>query len=72
MRARLLRVLRVSERPTPPPGSGDDPDVFRASRRYFHYTIISWFPKQLFALAGLLFSLAFFGSLELPFMQAEG
>ncbi len=72
MRERLLELLKVSERPTPPPGSGDSPEIFRASRRYFHYTVISWVPKQIAAFFGLLFSLAFFGSLETDFIQAEG
>ncbi len=72
MRERLLRWLRVSERPTPPPGSGTEPEIFRASRRFLYYTVIAWVPKQVAAFFGLLFSLAFFGSLDTDFLEAEG
>ena len=63
MRERLLRLLRVPERPDAPPGAGDSLETFRAAPGYFRYTVLMWFPKQVAALSGLLFSLAFFGSL---------
>lgn len=72
MRQRLLRLLRVSERPDPPPGSGASLATFRASQRYLYLSALKWFPKQLSALAGLLFALVFFGTIELPFFSAEG
>ena len=72
MRAALLRFFRVSERPTPPPGSGAEPEIFRASKRFLYYSIFAWVPKQIAAFMGLLASLAFFGSLEQPFVRAEG
>ncbi|MFQ5528263.1 MAG: PH domain-containing protein [Thermoanaerobaculia bacterium] len=63
MRERLLRFLRVPERPEPPPGAGDELETFRATRGFFHYSILMWFPKQIAAFTGLLFSLSFFGAM---------
>lgn len=75
MKERLLALLRVPERPDPPPGAGEALETFRAAPGFFYYSILAWIPKQAAALAGLLFSLVFFGSLDdsrLDFMQAEG
>ncbi|HEX9730785.1 MAG TPA: PH domain-containing protein [Thermoanaerobaculia bacterium] len=72
MKARLLRFLRVSEQPDPPPGAGEDLAVFRASRRYLWLSVLAWIPKQLWAVAGLVFALAFFGTIDTPFFEAEG
>ncbi len=72
LKRRLLALLKISERPDPPPGSGASVDVFRASRRYLHLTALAWLPKQLSALAGLFFALSFFGFLDTPFIRAEG
>ncbi len=72
MRERILALLAISERPEPPPGSGEALRTFRASRRFLHYSVLAWFPKQLAALIGLLFSLAFFGAFDQPFLRAEG
>lgn len=71
MRERLLRLLRLRERPDPPPGSGAL-ETFRASRRYLYLSAVAWFPKQLSALAGLVFALVFFGTIDAPFLRAEG
>lgn len=60
VRDRLLALLKVPERPDPPPGAGGQLETFRAERGFFHYSVLMWFPKQLAALAGLLFSLSFF------------
>jgi hypothetical protein len=60
MKRALLRFLRVTERPDPPPGSGPTLTVFRASERYFYFGAAGWLFKQVGALAGLLFSLALF------------
>ncbi|MCH7666278.1 MAG: PH domain-containing protein [Acidobacteria bacterium] len=75
MKERLLALLRVPERPDPPPGAGEALETFRAAPAFFYYSILAWIPKQAAALAGLFFSLAFFGGLDnqrIDFMQAEG
>ncbi len=72
MRRALLAFFRVSERPAPPPGSGAEPAIFRASKRYLYYTVLTWIPKQVAAFFGLLFSLAFFGSFDRELVRAEG
>lgn len=75
MRKRLLTILRVPERPDPPPGAGAELETFRAERGFFHYSVLMWFPKQVAAFAGLMFSLSFFGSLDngrFDFMEAKG
>ena len=46
--------------------------MFRASRRYFHYCILAWIPKQIATFFGLLFSLAFFGAIDQPFLRMGG
>ncbi len=70
MRQRLLEFLRVPEKPEPPPGAGANLETFRASRRYLYYSVLGWALKQAGALAGLVFSLAFFG-LGQPFVDIE-
>lgn len=60
MKQFLLRFLRVTERPDPPPGSGPTLTVFRASERFFYLGVFGWLVKQASALLGLLFSLALF------------
>jgi len=75
MKQRLLQLLRVPERPDPPPGAGDSLEMFRASPGYFRYSVLMWFPKQIAALSGLLFSLAFFGRLDngrFDLIEADG
>jgi hypothetical protein len=72
MRRRLLTLLRVPEHPQPPPGSEDGLLTFRASRRYLYYSALPWLFKQLSALAGLLFSLALLGKIDLPFFSIHG
>lgn len=64
MRQRLLALLRLSEQPDPPPGAGSEVETFRATPGFFRYTVLMWFPKQVAAFLGLLFSLAFFGGLN--------
>ncbi|MCG8460319.1 MAG: PH domain-containing protein [Holophagales bacterium] len=68
MIATFLRWLRVSERPDPPPGSGPDLRIFRASRRHLAYLHLPWALKQLGALFGILLSLAFLGAIDLPIL----
>ncbi|MDY7093882.1 MAG: PH domain-containing protein [Acidobacteriota bacterium] len=69
MKQFLLKVLKVSERPDPPPGHDEELITFHASRRYLYYSGVSWFFKQAGALLGILFSLAYFGSFEIPFVD---
>lgn len=57
---RVLRFLRVAERPDPPPGSEPTLTVFRASERYFYLGVVGWLFKQVGAFLGLLFSVALF------------
>ena len=68
----VLHVLRVRERPDPPPAAGPTLDVFRASRRYLALRRVEWVLTQLGALVGILFSLVLFGAIDLPFVQFGG
>ncbi len=72
MREKLISWLAISERPDPPPGAGATLSTFRASPRYLHYSVLAWLPKQAVAFAGLVFSLAFFGTLDQDFLRPEG
>ena len=64
MTAWLLRVLRIPERPSPPPASETSVEVFRASPKFLHYSMLKWAVGQFFALAGLLFSFLLLGGFE--------
>lgn len=64
MKRRLLRLLRLAERPDPPPGSGDTLVVFRASRRLFQLHAAGWMLRQGVALVGILVSFALLAALE--------
>lgn len=57
LRQLLLDLLRVPSEPQPPPGSPESLRVFRASPRFFQYSLLGWGLKQAGALVGLLFSL---------------
>jgi len=50
----LLWLFQVDERPEPPPGSPESLRVFRASSRYFGYSVLKWAIGQVFALVGLV------------------
>ncbi len=50
----LLWLFQVDERPEPPPGSPESLRVFRASSRYFGYSVLKWSVGQVFALVGLV------------------
>ncbi len=64
MKRRLLRLLRLAERPEPPPRSGPTLDVFRASPRFFQLKAAGWALRQTVALAGIVLSLAFLATVE--------
>jgi membrane protein YdbS with pleckstrin-like domain len=64
VKRRLLRLLRLSERPDPPPGSGPTLEVFRASRRLFQLQAAGWTVRQGFTLLGILFSFAVLAAVE--------
>ena len=64
MRRLLLRLLRLSERPEPPPGSDPTLVAFRASRRRFQLHAAGWALRQGLALLGILFSIAVLAALE--------
>lgn len=50
----LLRLFKVDERPEPPPGSPESLRVFRASPRFFGYSLFKWGVGQTLALLGLV------------------
>ena len=52
----LLRVFQVEEHPEPPPGSPESLRVFRASPRFFRYSLLKWSLGQGGALLGLIAS----------------
>lgn len=71
MKRALLAVLRLDERPTPPPGFGPGDAVFRASRRQLGRSALFWAFKQLSGLLGLLLSLAYFGFIDIPYIGPQ-
>ncbi len=60
----LLWLFQVAERPEPPPGSPESLRVFRASSRYFGYSVLKWSIGQMFALVGLVGSAIGLGFVE--------
>lgn len=52
----LLHLFRVDERPEPPPGSPESLRTFRASPRFFRYSLLKWGLGQAGALFGLVAS----------------
>jgi membrane protein YdbS with pleckstrin-like domain len=72
MKALLLALLRVPERPSLPPGPVGSVDCFRASRRFLGYMVLKWSLKQVGAVISLVISLAFLGGLSWgPFGDVE-
>ena len=67
LKRRALELLRVPERPDPPPAAGPTLDVFRASRRYLTLRRVEWSLTQGSALVSILFWLGVFGGVDLPF-----
>lgn len=57
MRETLLRLLKLADRPDVPPGSSDSVSMFRASPRYFWYSMLGWGLGQAGALFGILIPL---------------
>ncbi len=60
----LLRVFQVEEHPEPPPGSPESLRVFRASPRFFRYSLLKWGLGQTAALFGLIASTIGFEFIE--------
>lgn len=60
----LLRLFRVDERPEPPPGSPESLRTFRASPRFFRYSLLKWGLGQAGALFGLVVSTIGFDFIE--------
>lgn len=56
LKRRLLTLFRVDERPAPPPGSPESLRTFRASPRFFRYSLLKWGLGQAAALFGLVVS----------------
>ncbi len=61
----LLWLFQVEERPEPPPGSPESLRVFRASPRFFRYSVLKWAIGQMFALVGLVGSAIGLGFVEI-------
>lgn len=57
MRDLLLRLLKLDERPEPPAGASGEVSMFRASPRYFWYSMLGWGLGQATALFGILIPL---------------
>ncbi|MCY4560542.1 MAG: hypothetical protein OXF79_30085, partial [Chloroflexi bacterium] len=57
----LLRLFRVEEQPEPPPGSPESLRTFRASPRFFRYSLLKWALGQGGAILGLIVSAFGFG-----------
>ena len=57
----LLRLFRVEEQPEPPPGSPESLRTFRASPRFFRYSVLKWALGQGGAILGLIVSAFGFG-----------
>ena len=66
-RRRAIEMLRVRERPDPPPAAGGTLDVFRASRRYLTLRRVEWCLAQGGALLSILFWLGVSSGVDLPF-----
>lgn len=64
MRRALWRLLKLSERPQPPPGAGPSLRVFHASRRYFRLKATGWALRHAAAAVGILISLALLSAVE--------
>lgn len=75
LRRLVLGLLKVPAEPQPPPGSTAALRVFRASPRFFEYSLIGWMLKQAAALVGLLVSFATVGVIDFagiePFVTFE-
>jgi uncharacterized membrane protein YdbT with pleckstrin-like domain len=61
LRQLVLSLLKVPAEPQPPPGSADALRIFRASPRFFEYSLLRWLFKQVGALVGLVISFATVG-----------
>ncbi|MDX1502216.1 MAG: PH domain-containing protein [Thermoanaerobaculia bacterium] len=61
MRRWLLKLLRVEERPAPPPGSEGTLSVFHPSRRFLYYNVLGWAGKQLAGFFGIVVPLVALG-----------
>jgi uncharacterized membrane protein YdbT with pleckstrin-like domain len=68
----LLWLFQVDERPEPPPGSPESLRVFRASSRFFRYSVLKWAIGQFFALVGLVGSAIGLGFVEFFEDRAAG
>lgn len=64
LRHLVLSVLRVPAEPQPPPGSASSLRVFRASPRFFEYSLLSWVLKQAGGFVGLVVSFVTLGIID--------
>jgi membrane protein YdbS with pleckstrin-like domain len=58
LRAKLMRFLRVPDKPVPPAGAREI-QIFRAAPNYYQYRVVLWGAKQVSAVAAFLFYLRF-------------
>jgi membrane protein YdbS with pleckstrin-like domain len=56
---RLLQFLRVPPEPTPPAGSHDSVQIFRADRNFYRLLLLKWVAKQLGVVIGTITTLHF-------------
>ena len=70
LKALLLRLFQIDERPEPPPGSPESLRVFRAAPGFLRYSVLKWALGQLGALAGLIASAYGFEFVEFGAWQA--
>lgn len=75
LRQLVLGLFKVPAEPQPPPGSAAALRVFRASPRFFEYSVLGWMLKQAGALVGLVISFATIGIIDFagiePFVTFE-
>ena len=75
-RRAMLLLLRIPEGPHVPPGEEAHAEVFRAGEGYYNFLLLSWFLKQVGAIAGLLASASFLHTVlvlgRVPWGRAKG
>jgi hypothetical protein len=67
-----LRLLKVPHEPQPPPGDPASLQVFRAGRNFFNLKLFGWGVTQLLALAGIVFWVVVFVSVENELRSRQG
>ena len=71
VKARVLRLMRVSHEPEPPMGAPGSARVFRAGVNHYRLRVLRWYFGQAGALIGIGFSLVFLAAFEAGLDQAR-